>query len=70
MTPESQKLRTVWHHMTHHLNAITLHKVSLTEQMGVNVVDVLIHATECTGTQRTSISVSSLFAKVKPKCFS
>lgn len=60
MVLESQKLRTMWHHMAHQFNAITLYKVSFTEQMAANVVDVSIHAVEHTSTQRTSITVSSL----------
>lgn len=60
MVLESQKLRTMWHHMAHQFNAITLYKVSFTEQMAANVVDVFIHAVEHTSTQRTSITVSSL----------
>lgn len=50
----------MWHHMAHQFNAITLYKVSVTGKMAANVVDVFIYVTEHTGTQRTSISVSSL----------
>ena len=69
MSLESQKLRTVWHHMAHQFNAITLYKVSFTEWMALNVVDVFVHAIECTDTHRTNISRSFLFVKVKAKFF-
>lgn len=38
--------------------------------MAVHVGHALIHAIECTGTHRTSISISFLFAKVKAKFLS
>lgn len=47
----------MWHHMAHQFNAITLHKVSFTEQMAVNVVAVFIHAIECTGTENKHCSI-------------
>ena len=46
--------------MVQQSNAITKYKVSFTEQMATNVVDVFIHAIEHTGTQRLSMSVSLL----------
>lgn len=43
--------------MAHQSNAITLHKVSFTEQMAVNIVDVFIHAIECTGTENKHFNI-------------
>lgn len=55
--------------MAPQFNVITLYKVSFTERIAFNVVDVFVHAIESTDTHRTNISRSFLFVKVKAKFF-